>query len=125
VKYHCTIDLLFDWFGLVCFANKNKNCHIADFKPVKPEINGEMILPPLVFPCTNIGLSSSILRKVVKSCLRVRPEFNNGGAASFEFTLGPEASFEERPPLVRRRLNLGLQLESGTQHRGVARAELG
>jgi hypothetical protein len=21
-----TIDLLFDWFGLVCFANKNKNC---------------------------------------------------------------------------------------------------
>ncbi len=25
-KYHCTIDLLFDWFGLVCFANKNKKC---------------------------------------------------------------------------------------------------
>jgi hypothetical protein len=25
-KYQCTIDLLFDWFGLVCFANKNKNC---------------------------------------------------------------------------------------------------
>jgi hypothetical protein len=22
-KYHCTVDLLFDWFGLVCFANKN------------------------------------------------------------------------------------------------------
>ncbi len=22
-KYHCTIDLLFDRFGLVCFANKN------------------------------------------------------------------------------------------------------
>jgi hypothetical protein len=27
-KYHCTIDLLFDWFGLVCFANKNKNCQL-------------------------------------------------------------------------------------------------
>jgi hypothetical protein len=25
-KYHCTVDLLFDWFGLVCFAIKNKNC---------------------------------------------------------------------------------------------------
>jgi hypothetical protein len=25
-KYHCTVDLPFDWFGLVCFANKNKNC---------------------------------------------------------------------------------------------------
>ncbi len=24
-KYHCTVDLLFDWFGLVCFTNKNKN----------------------------------------------------------------------------------------------------
>jgi hypothetical protein len=22
-KYHCTIDLQFDWFGLVCFTNKN------------------------------------------------------------------------------------------------------
>ncbi len=28
-KYHCTIDLLFDWFGLVCFANKNKNCWLS------------------------------------------------------------------------------------------------
>jgi hypothetical protein len=25
-KFNCTIDLLFDWFGLVCFANENKNC---------------------------------------------------------------------------------------------------
>jgi hypothetical protein len=24
-KYHCTVDLLFGRFGLVCFANKNKN----------------------------------------------------------------------------------------------------
>jgi len=22
-------DLLFDWFGLVCFANKNKNCELS------------------------------------------------------------------------------------------------
>jgi hypothetical protein len=28
-KYHCTIDLLFDWFGLLCFANKNKNCQLS------------------------------------------------------------------------------------------------
>jgi hypothetical protein len=25
-EYHCALDFLFDWFGLVCFANKNKNC---------------------------------------------------------------------------------------------------
>ncbi len=29
-KYHCTVDLLFDLFVLVCFANKNKNCHLSN-----------------------------------------------------------------------------------------------
>jgi len=28
-KYHCTIDLLFDWFGLVCFVNENKYCQLS------------------------------------------------------------------------------------------------
>ncbi len=28
-KYHYTIDLLVDWFGLICFANKNKNCQLS------------------------------------------------------------------------------------------------
>jgi hypothetical protein len=28
-KYHCTVDLLFDRFGLACFANKNKNCQLS------------------------------------------------------------------------------------------------
>ncbi len=28
-KYHCTVDFLFDWFGLVCFANKNNNCQLS------------------------------------------------------------------------------------------------
>jgi hypothetical protein len=35
-KYHCTIDLLFDWFdllfdwfGIVCFAKKNKNYQLS------------------------------------------------------------------------------------------------
>ena len=60
-KYHCTIDLLFDWFGLVCFANKNVSCHTADSKPVKQEVNGTVILPHLVFP----ALSMIILSKLV------------------------------------------------------------
>jgi hypothetical protein len=29
IQYHCTVDLLFDWFGLVGFANKNKNCQLS------------------------------------------------------------------------------------------------
>jgi hypothetical protein len=28
-KYHCTVDLLFDWFGLVCFANRNKKMSVV------------------------------------------------------------------------------------------------
>jgi hypothetical protein len=28
-KYHYTVDLLFDWFVLVCFANKNKICQLS------------------------------------------------------------------------------------------------
>ncbi len=59
-KYLCTIDLLFDWFGLVCFANKNKtvSCHTADSRPVKQEVNGTVILPSLVFP--GITLSGNV-----------------------------------------------------------------
>jgi hypothetical protein len=27
--YHCTVDLLFDWFGFVCFENKDKSCQLS------------------------------------------------------------------------------------------------
>ncbi len=58
-KYHCTADLLFDLFGLACFANKNKTviCHTANSKPVKLEVNCTVtvILPPLVFPAYSMG----------------------------------------------------------------------
>jgi hypothetical protein len=49
---HCTVDLLFDWFGLVCLKIKTKivSYHTADSKPVKQEVKGTVILPPLVFP---------------------------------------------------------------------------
>ncbi len=50
MKYHCTVDPLFDWFGKVCFAKKIVSCHTADSKPVKQEVNSTVILPPLVFP---------------------------------------------------------------------------
>jgi hypothetical protein len=31
------------------------NCHTADSKPVKQEVNGAVILPPLVFPDYSYG----------------------------------------------------------------------
>ncbi len=51
-KYHCTVNLLFGWFGLVCLQIKTKivSCHTPDFEPVKQEVNGTLILPSLVFP---------------------------------------------------------------------------
>jgi len=38
--------------SFVCLANKIKNfsSHTADSKPVKQEVNGTVIHPPLVFP---------------------------------------------------------------------------
>jgi hypothetical protein len=48
-EHNCTVGLLFDLFGLVCFVNKNR-CNTADSKPVKQEANSTVILPPLVFP---------------------------------------------------------------------------
>ncbi len=35
--------------------SKIVNCHTADSKPVKQEVNGTMILPPLVFPGPSIA----------------------------------------------------------------------
>ncbi len=32
------------------------SCHTADSKPVKQEINGAVILPPLVFPATMLKI---------------------------------------------------------------------
>jgi len=40
-KYHCTIDLLFDWFGLVRLANKNKNCHLSYSKFQTSQTRGQ------------------------------------------------------------------------------------
>jgi hypothetical protein len=62
-KYHCTVDLLFDWFGLVCFVNKTQfiPSHTANSKPVKQEVNGTGILPTLVFPALTLAGEAMIL----------------------------------------------------------------
>jgi hypothetical protein len=42
----------FDWFGISCMTTDNFVfiCQTDYSKPVKQEVNGTMILPPLVFP---------------------------------------------------------------------------
>jgi hypothetical protein len=37
------------------------SCHTADYKPVKQEVNGTEILPPLVFPGSFIDLFNLLL----------------------------------------------------------------
>ncbi len=39
------------------------SCHTADSKPVKQEVNGTAILPPLVFPAPQILVSGEKLAK--------------------------------------------------------------
>jgi hypothetical protein len=50
-KYHCTFDLL---FGLESIVSQLTIfvfiCNTDYYKPVKQEVNGTVILPPLVFP---------------------------------------------------------------------------
>ncbi len=63
--YDCTIYLLFDWFGISCdnwhflflFAKQTKS------KPVKQEVNGTVILPPLLFL-----IKTSLLRLAKGKC---------------------------------------------------------
>jgi hypothetical protein len=43
---------------------KTVSCHTADSKPVKQEVNGTVILPPLVFPGEDIKFSK--LAKLAK-----------------------------------------------------------
>jgi hypothetical protein len=59
-KYHCTVDLLFDWFGIVCLQIKTKivSCRTADSTPDKQQVNGTVILPPLVFPEKNYKIAT-------------------------------------------------------------------
>jgi hypothetical protein len=69
-KYHCTIDLLIDWFGLVSLQIKTKlvSCHTADSKPVKQVVNGTVILP-LVFPVQILYLEITQYRSLASVIL--------------------------------------------------------
>jgi hypothetical protein len=62
--YHCTIDLLFDWFGLVCFANKNKNCQLSYSWYQTSQTGGQQYsdTSPFSIPCFRCWLLLIILR---------------------------------------------------------------
>jgi hypothetical protein len=51
-KYHRTIDLLIDWFGISCKTTDNFCFYLQNrqSKIVKQEVNGTVKLPPSVIP---------------------------------------------------------------------------
>ncbi len=51
----CTVDLLFDWFGISCTTTDNFCFYLQNRhpKPVKQEVNSTVILPPFSIPCLN------------------------------------------------------------------------
>jgi hypothetical protein len=66
-KYHYTVDLLFDWFGLVCFANKNKNCHLSYSWFQTSQTGGQWYsyTSPFSIPCNNcLTLSCCVTTKL-------------------------------------------------------------
>jgi hypothetical protein len=59
-------------------TTKNVSCHTADSEPVKWEVNGKVILPPLVIPdlCSSRDYkasSSSVVCKHVVSLVTIAP----------------------------------------------------
>ncbi len=74
-KYQCTIDLLFDWFGLVCFTNRNKNFQLSYSRFQTSQTEGQQYcdtfpfsipwlyyhhVSPFLFLCLLISLSLSL-----------------------------------------------------------------
>jgi len=62
-KYLCTIDLLFDWFGLVCFANKNINCQLSYSWFQTSQTEGQWYSDTSPFSIPWLSYSLKILRK--------------------------------------------------------------
>ncbi len=62
-----------DW-SVLQIKTKIVSCHTADSKPVKQEVNGTVILPPLVFP----GQAGNLLSSLVLSVFVVTVAYLSG-----------------------------------------------
>ncbi len=68
-KYHCTVDLQFDWFGLVCFANKNINCQLSYSWFQTSQTGGQQYsdTSPFSIPCNRHEILTQISAKETHS----------------------------------------------------------
>jgi hypothetical protein len=64
------LNLLFDWFGLVCFANKNKNCQLSFSWFQTSQTGGQRYrdTSPLAFPAHAIMTLSTMSEHFYAEC---------------------------------------------------------
>ncbi len=74
-KYHCTIDLLFDWFGIGCMTTDNFYFYLQNrliqTSQTGAEVNGTVIFPPLVFPGATLKPSVSLVEISIELALQL------------------------------------------------------
>ncbi len=65
-RYHCTVDLLFDWFGINCTTTDNF-CFYLQNRPIQTSQTGGQWYSepsPLVFPDLALPILKTVLVKV-------------------------------------------------------------
>jgi hypothetical protein len=58
-------------YSVLQLKTKIVSCHTADSKPVKQEVNGTVILPPLVFPGSSPAADTGREMKWIEKVLRI------------------------------------------------------
>ncbi len=75
--YHCTIDLLFDLFGLVRFENKNNSCQLSDSWFQTSQTGGQLYSDTSPFSITWSGwLCVSVALRRLNNYLRILKKFS-------------------------------------------------
>ncbi len=64
---------ILDW-SVLQIKTKIVCCHTADSKPVRQEVNGTVILPPLVYPAASLKVLAHALFKNIRLALRCLKE---------------------------------------------------
>jgi hypothetical protein len=79
-KYHCTIDLLFDWFGISCMTTDNFCFYLPNRLIQTRQTGGQWYsdTPPFSIPCIDVCLKAR-LRNVYTSSVVVIGTIAMGG----------------------------------------------
>jgi len=72
------------------------SCHTADFKPVKQEVNGTVLLPPLVFPgLAYFGPPTGTKKRFYKHWNRLNASKMRGCGGKYGALLAADSDSEE------------------------------